>query len=335
MSDDSKKMTRRDLLASGAGLTLLTMATAPAVSADPIPPKLIGYREALRFATGFRSTHCLAFSPEGDVWAAGDGLARLFSRLGHRKLDLKLPAPATCLAPEEDGSIFVGTRKSVLLYGSNRRLKAQWTPPGARAYVTCIAPAGKVVWVADAGSRVVLGYSREGKLLHRVGERNPARKQTGLIVPSPHLDVAADAEGNVWVCNPGRHRMECYSRRGELLRTWGSASPRVEGFWGCCNPTDFVLLPDGRFVTSEKGMFRVKVYSPQGRLQTVVAGPSSFAGSKLPLASARQPVKAGQALQDLPCNGISLDVAADSRGRVLVLDPAGNVARLFVPKGSA
>ena len=32
-------------------------------------------------------------------------------------------------------------------------------------------------------------------------------------------------------------------------------------FFGCCNPAQLAVLPDGRFVTAEKGIPRVKIYS--------------------------------------------------------------------------
>jgi len=99
--------------------------------------------------------------------------------------------------------------------------------------------------------------------------------------------------------------VEGYTDKGELETTWGQGSPAVADFFGCCNPAHLAVLPDGRFATGEKGIPRVKVYSREGKFQTVVAGP-------------RQ-------LSDTPA-----DLAADCHGRVLVLDGRAAKVRVFV-----
>jgi len=85
---------------------------------------------------------------------------------------------------------------------------------------------------------------------------------------------------------------------------------RPEGFCGCCNPSHIALFPDGRFVTSEKGLPRVKVYDAKGVFVGLVAGPDMFAE-----------------------DAVGLDLAVDSRGRILVLDPARRMVRVFAAKG--
>jgi hypothetical protein len=83
----------------------------------------------------------------------------------------------------------------------------------------------------------------------------------------------------------------------------------IDGFCGCCNPTHMAILDNGSFVTSEKGLPRVKVIAPTGELQAVVAGP-------------------GQLAPDT----VGLDLAIDPEGRILVLDPAARMVRVFVEK---
>jgi len=57
---------------------------------------------------------------------------------------------------------------------------------------------------------------------------------------------------------------------------WGEGSFGPEGFSGCCNPTYFAFLSDGSFVTSEKGLVRVKIHRESGEFLSYVAPPSSF-----------------------------------------------------------
>ena len=70
------------------------------------------------------------------------------------------------------------------------------------------------------------------------------------------------------------------------------------------------MLPDGRYVTSEKGLLRVKVYDAEGRFESLVADASTLGDDTSPR-----------------------EVAADSRGRVLVLDTPTRSVRVFVKTG--
>ena len=116
-------------------------------------------------------------------------------------------------------------------------------------------------------------------------------------------------DGNLWVANPGRHQLELYTPAGELLRSFGQSGNAIDQFLGCCNPSDFALLSDGRIVTAEKGVPRVKVFKDDGHLQTVVAGPDSFGD-----------------------NRAGLDIATDSAGRILILEPGTASIRVFAAK---
>ncbi len=98
--------------------------------------------------------------------------------------------------------------------------------------------------------------------------------------------------------------VEGYTENGDYEESWGKGSPAVADFFGCCNPAQLAVLPDGCFVTAEKGLPRVKIYSPTGNFQTVVAGPAQ--------------------LRDTPA-----DLAADCNGRVLVLDGRLSKVRVF------
>jgi hypothetical protein len=83
----------------------------------------------------------------------------------------------------------------------------------------------------------------------------------------------------------------------------------LDGFSGCCNPSHFAIRSDGWFVTCEKGLERVKLHDSKGAFSCVVAAPDHFAGGT-----------------------VGMDVAVDSDGRILVLDPAARVVRVFEEK---
>ncbi len=83
----------------------------------------------------------------------------------------------------------------------------------------------------------------------------------------------------------------------------------LDGFSGCCNPTNICILDDGDFVTSEKGIVRIKIHSPNGKFKTVVATPDDFEKGTT-----------------------GLDMAVDSKERIIILDPVREQVRIFEKK---
>ena len=276
-------------------------ATYDAGAMRRIDPSLIKYTELMRIETGFQAARAIAHA-QGKVYVAGDRAVRRFSETGAREAEVALEDEPTCLAVRSDGGLVVGFKDHVELYGADGQRAATWKSFGPRSVLTCIAVSGSEIYVADAGQRVVYRCDQEGKVLAELGKG-------GLVVPSPHLDVAVGADGMIWVANPGQHRVEGYNSDGELQRFWGQWSNGVDGFVGCCNPCDFAILPDGRFVTVEKSLPRVKVHSAYGAFESVVAAPGQFAETMT-----------------------SLDVATDSSGKVFILEPASKSVRVFVLK---
>ena len=130
-----------------------------------------------------------------------------------------------------------------------------------------------------------------------------------LLFQVPYFDIAFNADGEFWVVNPGKHALENYTTGGDLRTWWKATSVRIEGFSGCCNPAHFAFLPDGSFVTSEKGTVRIKVYKPSGEFQGVVAAPSKFKE-----------------------NNAAPDLATDNQGNIYALDMDKKMIRLFVKK---
>ena len=276
----------------------------------PTPPAEILYRELPALKTGFAVSRGLALDQAGGLYLVGDQSVAYVDQHGRRSLLAQLPAPPRCLVPAGDGGFFVGLVDHVEQFDRRGVRLASWPLLGSRACLTSLA-LGKdgVLWVADAGNREVLGYARGGVLQYRLGRQDAARHIPGLVVPSAHLDVLVAADGTLLVTNPGLRQVEYYRPTGDLLRSWGDSSNADGGFAGCCNPTNIALLPDGRVVTSEKSIPRVKLYSATGRYLGMVAPPQDFRATAA---------------------GLALAVATD--GRILVLDPTMNTVRTFVPK---
>jgi hypothetical protein len=270
-------------------------------------PKLLGYEQVGLFTCPVTEPHRIATGPENRLYVAAKNGVSVLDRSGGRVDELALPGPARCVSLAQDGTVYVGLRDHLEVFDRKGGRLASWDSPGKKVWFSGLAVGENEVFAADAGNRVVLRYDRSGKLIGRIGEKNKERNIPGLIVPSPYLDVALGRDGLLRVNNPGRHCVEGYTVSGDLEFSWGKPSAGIAGFCGCCNPVGLALLPDGRAVTCEKGMPRVKVYSAAGSFECVVAGVESFPEN----------TKA-HSLSDCTVGG--LDATTDEQGRVYVLD---------------
>jgi sugar lactone lactonase YvrE len=214
-----------------------------------------------------------------------------------------LEAEPTCLSADQ-GRLYVGFADHVEVIDTGDGSRRLWPDLGAQAVVTSIAASRDGIYVADAGNRMVLRFDRGGSLKGSI---------TGdFLIPSPYFDLAPAPDGSLWVVNPGRHRLQHYDPAGSLLGSWGRGSMDIDGFGGCCNPTHIALLPNGSFVTSEKGIPRVKVYDPDGGLAALVAVPKDFSE-----------YEAG------------LDLAVTPDGTIALLVPRERALRLYRPAPAA
>ena len=96
----------------------------------------------------------------------------------------------------------------------------------------------------------------------------------------------------------------------------------LEGFMPCCNPVNFAVLPQGGFVTAEKGVTRIKIYNSDGGFLGVVAGPDQLL----------KPGTARVCEAPAQCQAGGFDVAVDTAGRVFVLDTIKNLIRVYTKK---
>jgi len=284
-------------------------------------PALIGYEEESSFQCPGRDARSIAIGADGHLWVAAGGSVLELDGDGGRLSEFSPTGEVCCLAVSGD-AIFAARRECVGVYSSKGAQRALWAVPEGQPYFTGIAATEHAVFVADAGNRVVHRYDLSGRALGRIGVRDTARNIPGFIVPSPFFSVVWGRDGLLRVTNPGRHRVELYTPGGDLELAWGRAGAAIENFCGCCNPTNLALLPDGRTVTFEKGIPRVKVYSAKGEFECVVAGPESF-------------VENANVCGPNDCTLGGMDGVVDGRGRVLILDFVTGTVRTMRRKEDA
>lgn len=292
---------------------------------EEIEDDLLLYREIDGIKVPFNTISAITIDLNNQIYLLTEKKLLIYSPSGDLVLSADIADNATSLAVADNGIIYIGFKEHIELYFSLGKKLGKWVNNNTtkydkqnketkslsglnqNSYITSLTLCDKYLFVADAGNKVVWKYNLKGELLGTIAAGNSNKNIPQLIIPSPYFDILTAKDNSIWVVNPGHHILENFTIDGELIRKWGEASPDIEGFCGCCNPTNIAMLSDGSFITSEKGYIRVKLYSPKGEFVGVVAGGEQFIeGTK------------------------GLDIAIDSKDRVFIIDTKRDKIRIFV-----
>lgn len=268
------------------------------------------YSEKLHFAIKVNDWAGITVSDTTIIVATAKQLLK-FSYSGKQIFSKELIDTATCVTVDDNRQIWIGMGHYVVMYDQNGALVKRWNSFGDKTIITSVAVSGENVYVADAGNRIVYQCNTNGQLEQKIGEKDEHKGIPGFVIPSPYFDVAIDDNGFLWAANTGRHTFENYNSDGSLRTSWGVTSMKIEGFSGCCNPAHFCVLDDNSFVTSEKGMPRIKLYDQHGQFLGIVAPPAAFDGTLAP------------------------DIVVDRQYRVIALDFERQQVRIFERKREA
>ena len=241
------------------------------------------------------------------VVALGDGHVRVFGPGGEPLRQWRAGEKAECLAVGPDGWIYVGGAGRVEVFDGQGRQAGGFsfgdaaTPPS----VSAIAVHGPDILVADASARIIRRFDAAGRQRNLIGDQG---KTKTFMLPNGRLDVNVDAAGIVRATDTGRHQVTAWTLDGAPVGKFGKFGMQdAADFVGCCNPINVATTPDGKIVTSEKMVARVKVFEPHGRLLAVI----------------------GTEYFDPMCTQIHL--AVDSKGRILAADPVRRRIQVFTP----
>ena len=284
------------------------MAGAPPAAPLDCP---IRYEQALSFGELGRDPRGIAVDAECRVYVAGRDGVRVFDSSGTPMRAWSTSGPAAAVAVGASGRCYVGLEQRVEVYDEAGKLVESWGEPGRGdgklQLVTGLQVDEPEVFVADSGNRRVQRFASNGDFIGAIGEGDAARKIAEIRLPSPHLDCALSAAGDLLLSNPGCRRVDRYTRDGEAVEQLGKAGLSAGRFSGCCNPTNVVSVPGPIpvFATAEKGLVRVQVFGARGELLAYL-GPELFSDK-----------------------ADGLDLAADGAGRLYVLDAVAGEVKVF------
>ena len=133
-----------------------------------------------------------------------------------------------------------------------------------------------------------------------------------------HIDLDLH-DGELLIAENSRHRMNRFTRDGDLIARWGRRDRNsLEGFAACCNPVNFDFGSDGVLYTAESGVGRVKRYTAQGEFLGLVGMVDTTQYDK------------GSRLASQSCY-IPVEVSPDGK-RIYVMDVRANIVRVLVEK---
>jgi hypothetical protein len=274
-------------------------------SADPA---LISHRETKNYKVEADEISALAYD-NGKLYVAADKFILVFDMQGIELLKINLDDAPLCLDITAESMIIAGFRNRIGLFADTGEQLWLTDTLDGRTVITAVAADDKFIFSADAGNRRVLRHDHKGTYLGSFEGKTGGKDLHGFIVPSANFDLEINEYGELWVVNPGKHSLENYTSEGELRGYWENSSLKIDGFSGCCNPAHIAFLPGGSFVTSEKGLVRIKIHKPSGEFASVVAPPDLFT-----------------------TDGKAPDLAADEDGGIYALDYERKIIRLFQPK---
>ena len=285
------------------------------------PDQIIYHEAAGPIATGLKTAAGLDVDKQKRIYVVGEGRLVILDPAADGPREVELSGEATCIKVGED-RIYAGLHDHIEVLTPEGAVLQVWDAPAAGAWLSSVAARGEDVFAADAQNKVVWHFDMRGNVIKAIGRKDSERNIPGFLVPNPHFEVAVVPDGLLRVVDPGRHRVEAYTFDGDLEWYWGSPGVGLEGFSGCCNPIALAILPDGGFITGEKGLVRVKEYDAEGRYAGVVAGPDQLGWS--------EPLKVCTSPEE--CRANSVDVAVDGDGVVYVLDCVKGVVHRYEKK---
>ncbi len=297
-------MIARDLFHKPLSLTQASCCGDDYTEFKKIDTALLGYMKYKTIETGLKGLTGLTTGSDDNIYVCSNKAVTVFDRSGTILSSFAIDSAAACIALGEK-MIYVGTGPCVTAYTMSGKKVLTTETYNPKGFITSLAVNGQNIYLADAVSKRILKYTIDGKIEKVIGAKDSITGDPGFIIPSMYFDIAFGAFNDLWAVNPGRLQIENYTTSGYMQSEWGKASYENGGFTGCCNPAHIALLPDGKFVTYEKGLDKIKVFDPTGAFICLVAGAGSFKGNTD---------------FQLGNNNLVKDIATGSDGRIYVLD---------------
>jgi hypothetical protein len=225
---------------------------------------LITYREVRQI--NIETGEPRAFSwHQGNLYLLTDAQLQVISPDGREVMKTSTEPNPSAITIASDGTILVAYQNYLVALNPEGEEIARSETLGVESQFTSLAVSDNMVFVANGGKKEVVVFDRQLNQTGSFKGESGVSAIHGFILPSLHFHMAINSNDELWVVNPGMHRLQNYAANGRLRGDWGKPAFTLDGFSGCCNPTYFDFISNGNFVTSEKGMVRVKIHKESAR----------------------------------------------------------------------
>jgi hypothetical protein len=266
---------------------------------------LVAFQEFRQISITEKDPKAIAYR-NGEIYLIANNTLLIVTSKGEEINRIQLKNSANCIAIDNEGNIVLGFDNKLIKIDRNGNEIYTSKEFDNDNLFTAIAISEQNIFAADAGTKQVVVFDKQLETLSVFKGESGVSDFHGFILPSAHFYLAVNDEDELWITNPGMHFIQNYTSSGRMRGQWGKPSFQVDGFSGCCNPSYIAFLSNGYFVTSEKGMVRIKVHKPSGELVSLVASTESFKNS----------IKAPA-------------IAVDNNDNVIALDFERNLIRIF------
>jgi DNA-binding beta-propeller fold protein YncE len=211
--------------------------------------------------------------PGGDILLGGESFISRYTTELREQWTISTQSPVTAITAK-GSNIYASTQGTILLLGADGRIIQEWGPYADSSVITSVTATDKLVAFADAGTRKVYIFDTGGELRKIIGA-----EEQGFILPSHYFDAAFGTDNTLYIANTGKLRIEKWTTDGEMSGSFGESGLAPGAFCGCCNPSHFAPLPQGGFVTAEKGINRIKILDGNGNFIEFVSVNNKFMAS--------------------------------------------------------
>lgn len=271
-----------------------------------IDPNLVCSEEVMKIVPVSDNIYGIAIDKNDNIYITGENEVIVYNPKGEKTNKFSTSSNFIALNFLPNSNFIISAGNRLIELNDKGEEVSNWKNVNENSLFTSLAVNDTAVFAADAGNKLVLQYNFKGEIINEFGRKDTSRSIPGFIIPSGYFDLLIGRMGELWVVNPGFHEFYHFNDNGDIVSTWGITSMQLKGFSGCCNPSHIAMLSDGSFVTSEKGIERVKIHDQKGDFKCVVAAPEHFKeGTK------------------------GLDLAVDSKDRIYVLDPVKKEVSVF------
>jgi len=214
----------------------------------------------------------VAATLDGRIFLGGDSYITKYNHDFSKIWVTKTPQKINSITIWND-TLFAASDDMIYLINNSGTIISEWGPYEAKSIITSITAGRRLVAFADAGVKRVFILDKKGEVLSMIG-----LSESQFIIPSPYFDVALFGDNTLFIANTGYRRIETWTTEGKFIESFGYAGTAPDAFCGCCNPAHFVVTPEG-FITSEKGINRIKKLDAGGRFVEYISSKNNFMAS--------------------------------------------------------